>query len=497
MLKTLVRDKLTYYFPVLLVLVNVLNKLPCLTAQDIALDEPFSIYHAQFPVREIIEQLKGYNNPPLFELVLHYWIGVFGVSPLSVRMLPFIFACLAPLALYYFAKRNFAFAPAAAGALIFSSCNLLVFYSHDCRVYTLFALLTILSMHLYLRLLLPEGKKITRTILFVVVNCLLMYAHYFGAFVLLIQGLHLIIFNKEQLKEFLLYYAVVFLLYLPHLYPLLLRMDESVSNGTWLKPPAGIESLYTMLWSFSNYPLTTVACIVTLMAAAVKFLMRGGGSADGKTAKNRLVLLWFALPFLGMFVISFWVPMYISRYLIFALPAYCLMLALAVDYLLGKNTELPFAWKWRNPALLLLVVAFAATLEPDPDKKQPVSKTIAAVHTYKSPNTVLLVTPAHFLPVFAYHYKQEAFCAVGDNKEYFLMDSLLRAENIYHLQSAADLSLLTHYPDKEVLLLALGKERNGPEDPVCKGLSVNYTLQWKKHMGNDWYLSGYKGRAGE
>src|SRR3954468_23777111 len=95
------------YFPVILFVLNFFTKLVFLTSQEIALDEPFSIYHAQFPVFVIIEQLKGYNNPPLYEIILHFWIRLFGISPFSVRLLPMLFACLSPVALFYFAKNYF------------------------------------------------------------------------------------------------------------------------------------------------------------------------------------------------------------------------------------------------------------------------------------------------------------------------------------------------------------------------------------------------------
>ncbi len=55
----------------LLVLLNFVLNRGSLTANSIALDEPFSIYVAQFEVSKIIAYLSTGNNPPLFEIILH------------------------------------------------------------------------------------------------------------------------------------------------------------------------------------------------------------------------------------------------------------------------------------------------------------------------------------------------------------------------------------------------------------------------------------------
>ncbi|MCE3260659.1 MAG: putative rane protein, partial [Bacteroidetes bacterium] len=135
------------FFPLFVFLLNLILKFLYLTTQEIAHDEPFSIYHAQFGISTLIDQLKGYNNPPLFEIILHYWIKLFGISPLSVRMLPLLFGALGPVALYYFVRKHFSVRTAIVSSLLLSFSTLLVYYSHDCRVYTLFMLLSILSMH--------------------------------------------------------------------------------------------------------------------------------------------------------------------------------------------------------------------------------------------------------------------------------------------------------------------------------------------------------------
>ncbi|MDO9255412.1 MAG: hypothetical protein Q7U54_07870 [Bacteroidales bacterium] len=83
---------LKYYIPLFLVAINFIIKILYLGKMSIANDEPFSIYIAQMDVSSIISQLSKGNNPPLFEIILHYWIKLWGISPFSTRLLPFLFS---------------------------------------------------------------------------------------------------------------------------------------------------------------------------------------------------------------------------------------------------------------------------------------------------------------------------------------------------------------------------------------------------------------------
>jgi uncharacterized membrane protein len=269
---TALKKRLLAFYPPALLLLNVIVRSICLVSQDIALDEPFSVYHAQFDFPVIVQQLTGYNNPPLFELLLHVWIRLFGIAPLAVRTLPALFAALCPLVLYYFAKTNFSERVAVFSSLLLSFSTLLQFYAHDCRVYSLFLLLSLCSMHFFLRSL--KRVQPWPVIAFIVFTTLLIFAHYFGIYIVFIQFTYLLLFHRQTLLKFTLACCAIFLLYSPQLVVLATRMSDSVSRGTWLKPPAGIENIYNMLWSFSNLPVVTVLCLTIFGAALAKTIMR-------------------------------------------------------------------------------------------------------------------------------------------------------------------------------------------------------------------------------
>lgn len=476
------KNKLLLLFPLLLFILNLITKGLYLTGNEVGLDEPFSIYHAQFGLSDIIAQLKNYNNPPLYELLLHFWIKLFGISPLAVRALPCLFACLAPPALYFLGRKFFSTATGIFSSLILSFSSLLTFYSHDSRVYSLFALLSILSMHYYLKLLLEERSKWVTITFYFLFSSLLIYAHYFGFFVLLIQFIHLLLWNRSKLKTFLWLYLAVALLYLPHALPFLNRMGDSVAHGTWLNPPDGLESLYNMLWSFSNYPFITVVCITLLVAALIKLVWK----KEWRTSQtqNKLVLIWFVLPFFGMFIVSFFVPMYISRYLIYVLPGYCLLLCLAAKSLIGHKTM-------RYSLLTLITLLFSFTNELKPDKKTMMLPAIKLIEKIKDQSTCVIVRPHDLNHSFSYHYNKDYFASVKDNKENHLLDSLLATDNVFMTWTRNDLpNGITKY--KKLLYLYTGSNDEKDNAEMKKELGKSFTETAQVDLNYYYRLAAYK-----
>lgn len=461
------------YLPGIFILIlNLILRIPWLIYQDISHDEPFTIYHAQFNVASIIDQLKNYNNPPLFEILLHFWIKLFGLSDVTVRVLPLIFSSFSSVALFYFGKKHFSILIGLVSALLLSFSSLSIYYSHDCRVYSLFLLLSILSMHHFL--LISQNSSLKQMVYWVIFSSLLIYAHYFGFFVLFIQALYLFLFKRQKLSTFIIAAVAVLVIYFPHLLVLWERFSHSAKNGTWLESPTGLESLYNMLWSFCNQPLPTVMCIALILATTVCFLFfRKRKPANSKIW---LLIIWFLLPFFGMFFLSYKIPMYIDRYLIFILPAWYLLLALSINYLF-KNP------KFLYPFYALLILSFALSMQLKPKVKRDVASAIKFVKIHKTTNTIVLIHDFDFIPTFAYHYNKDYFTSVEDQKEYFLMCNKLKAEHILPVKNEQELKEI--YADNPVIYLdAISYSKNA----ILNSLQNNHVLREKKFFENGYYV---------
>ena len=105
MLPTNTFKSLPYLFVVFVFFANLFFKLVNITTEPIWYDECFSIFHSQADFDEIITVSMWDINPPFFNLYLHIWIKLFGISELSMRLVPAIFSALTGGVLFLFLKR--------------------------------------------------------------------------------------------------------------------------------------------------------------------------------------------------------------------------------------------------------------------------------------------------------------------------------------------------------------------------------------------------------
>lgn len=448
-------------------------KLIFIDTQSISHDEPFTMYHAQFDLGYLIDYLKNYNNPPLFEIILHFWIKVFGISEVSVRILPMLFSSFTVIFIYKTGVAFFDKKMALVSCLLFTFSTLQIWYAHDCRVYSLFLLLTTVSFFLFFKLLKEGRLSKWNVFLFLLVNDLLVYAHYFGVFVWFIEAIIVVLYyfkNRIVLKYFFTVMLCATILYVPQLLLLFQRFNDA-KNGTWLKPPVGIESLYNMLWSFSNAPVVTVSVILLMVAALVKFFAFTNRSVGNPFVKY--VIIWFAFPFCLMFCISYKVPMFLDRYLIYITPAFYLILSICLSFLF-KNVRIYYL------SAGVLILLFILSVSLNADKKREVKQTVDFVKTQKDKNTLVLICSPDFATNFVYYYNINYFKSIAQDKEYDAMEKMMNQENVYFI-NRMDSNLYNKIDEFDKLIyLDAGADFSVPNNHIKEDLIHKYHLKEEK-----------------
>ncbi|MDQ3145769.1 MAG: glycosyltransferase family 39 protein, partial [Actinomycetota bacterium] len=110
------------------------------TTSDLWLDEALSVDIARLPLDQLFDALRRDGHPPLYYLLLHWWMAVFGEGDLAVRSLSALFslACL-PL-VGVLGRRHAGRAGSVAALVLLASSPYAIRYATEARMYALLML---------------------------------------------------------------------------------------------------------------------------------------------------------------------------------------------------------------------------------------------------------------------------------------------------------------------------------------------------------------------
>lgn len=459
-----------------LLILNLIVKGIFLTNTSIAGDEPFSIYHAQLSIHAIIVELSSGNNPPLYEMFLHFWIKIFGISTFSVRFPSLIFSTLTVFFMYKIGEKYLTKSIGIVACVLFIFSNYQIIYAHQARVYTLLALFTTVSMYYYLKLV-KEGLKTVDLIALILVNTLMIYAHYFGLFVLLIQSIHLL-FNikilKRNWKSLSIAAASILVFYIPTIQVIIQRFLKSTEEGTWVRPPNGIVSLYNMLNTFNNAPVVNVAAIAILIIATVKFLINNKLSEI--EISKKLIIIWFVFPFFFMFFISYYLPIFHQPYLMFATIGYYFLLAMSANYLIS----IP---KYQYIIPFIICILYAATTKPNITNKRNIEQTVEKIKELKTDKAVVYICPYWLDLTFLYYYDLNEFINPNlDTLENEKMYDYFSNQNIFPIDTFTKIDTQFIKTLDKIIFLDADANFALPNNGIKDFLDKNYPLESHHHF---------------
>jgi hypothetical protein len=113
------------------------------TKSELWLDEALTVNTARLPLGAMFEQLRHDGHPPLYYVLLHVWIKVFGEGNESVRSLSAVFSIATLPLLWVAAKRYGGQACAAAAVILLATSPFAIRYSTETRMYSLVMLLVL------------------------------------------------------------------------------------------------------------------------------------------------------------------------------------------------------------------------------------------------------------------------------------------------------------------------------------------------------------------
>jgi len=149
------------------------------------IDEGLSVGISDRPFGDIPHALRLDGSPPLYYLLLHFWMAAFGTSEAATRTLSVLFALLAIPAAWWAARAVFGARGAWMAAVLAATNPFLTQYAQETRMYALVALLAVLACGAYVRAFapgLPERARRPWAIAFAVALAAMLYTHNWGLF---------------------------------------------------------------------------------------------------------------------------------------------------------------------------------------------------------------------------------------------------------------------------------------------------------------------------
>lgn len=110
------------------------------------IDEGISVGIASHPLRQLPGLLRKDGSPPLFYVILHFWIAVFGRSEPATHLLPLLVSLIAVPAGYWAGRELFDRRAGLAAAALMATNPFLNWYATETRMYTLVVVLSTLGV---------------------------------------------------------------------------------------------------------------------------------------------------------------------------------------------------------------------------------------------------------------------------------------------------------------------------------------------------------------
>lgn len=280
-------------------------------------DEAWAATLAIKPIFQIIQIVARDTSPPLYYLLLHYWMNIFGTSEIAIRSLSFLFFLATVLGVYLIGKLLWDKKTGILAALLAFSNPFLYLYAFEGRMYSLLVLTSTLSVYFFLK-----KNKLG----FILTTTAALYTHHFSLFVVFFEGLWTLRENwgnsfKKILKNFSGFFLIA-LLYLPWFYPLYYQ-TSLVGSGFWLGKPT-FKTLGEVIGKFlvgeGEGNLEKIAFGVIIITLVLRRWQE-------ELEKSIFLLGWFFTPLVLTFIISqFFQPIFFDRYMLMAIPASSVLL---------------------------------------------------------------------------------------------------------------------------------------------------------------------------
>lgn len=347
-------------------------------------DEAFSYLMARLPIQTLLLATAHDSNPPLYYLLLKLWMSIFGTSEVALRSLSLVFfwATLYVVSLILNNVYKLGTKKSTGYLLLFMINPLLHYYAFEARMYSMVAFFATL---LFYTLMKKDYKSYAITAFFA------LFTHYFLIVVIAFQIAFVMLKGSKGERQHLFPLLIkVLILYIPWIIVLIFA-HPPISQSFWIPKSNMRDIFFIPAIIFTGYEKT--AWMTYPYLSYISFFIMGVIGAriaihSSYTRKqNGLLLLGWALGIpLFIFILSFWKPIFLPRYIIFTTVGLLLLLIVCIEEI--KNTFLKIG-------VIVILVFFSlsyATVQVVIRVKEPLKNTFKMVSQQMLDKDVVYVT---------------------------------------------------------------------------------------------------------
>ena len=310
---------------------------------DFSWDEMFSYYYPQKSWSDLLRIMIWETNPPAHLLFNKIIFTLLPANEITARLSSLIIGCLLLPLFYRISKKIFSPQISLTALIILTFHPFIVYASVLNRIYIFLVLLSIISYYFFYKIFFFKQETSKKTkYFFALTHLFLFFSHLTFVFLILSQLITLAIFNREQIKKYILINLTPGLIWLVWFIPAwwLKIFASSHLTSAWffnINPNADITSLLSSL--FFNTPTNWINI------AAFFLVIIGFGQILLDQIRNKKFDQNFWIIFLPVALITTLIiltNLWNAKFFVIMLPLFALVISLTYNKILNKLVAIIF-----------------------------------------------------------------------------------------------------------------------------------------------------------